>query len=262
MGNLEIGFMEMGNVIIIFQFMEGGSLMGGQHRQELICQNGVPVYILGQEGRRREITLGLIQKFKFEPHPYKGPHNGADVSLEKLVRSPRFVPTVLLIRSEIWLIKFFKESFKEEGKWLDIGSSNTMAQYLALWVTRREADHTEGDLNDIHLVGEYDLITCLEVLEHLMNPLRLLREIRGVLARDGKLILSTPWRQDGPTEYHMQEWDEGRLKALIKAAGLKIVHYEKISVRNYRGIRPILRTLFKRHCIHLMVCCLEDPVSL
>jgi len=38
----------------------------------------------------------------------------------------------------------------------------------------------------------FDAVTCIEVIEHLMNPYNLLKEIGRVVKRDGFLILSTP----------------------------------------------------------------------
>lgn len=38
----------------------------------------------------------------------------------------------------------------------------------------------------------FDVVTCLDVIEHVKNPKFLLREIHRVLRPDGKLIISTP----------------------------------------------------------------------
>jgi SAM-dependent methyltransferase len=38
----------------------------------------------------------------------------------------------------------------------------------------------------------FDLIICTEVLEHLLWPQKLLKEVQRVLSRDGKLLLSVP----------------------------------------------------------------------
>jgi SAM-dependent methyltransferase len=42
------------------------------------------------------------------------------------------------------------------------------------------------------LTGPFDFIVCADVLEHLRDPLRLLRDMRALLAPDGALLLSLP----------------------------------------------------------------------
>ncbi len=38
----------------------------------------------------------------------------------------------------------------------------------------------------------FDCVTCLEVIEHVVDPLRLLKELRRVLRPQGRLVLTTP----------------------------------------------------------------------
>jgi SAM-dependent methyltransferase len=42
------------------------------------------------------------------------------------------------------------------------------------------------------LTGPFDFIVCADVLEHLRDPLRLLRDMRALLAPDGAILLSLP----------------------------------------------------------------------
>jgi len=42
--------------------------------------------------------------------------------------------------------------------------------------------------------GAFDLILCTQVIEHLLDPLAAVRELRRVLARDGTLVISTDHR--------------------------------------------------------------------
>ncbi len=44
--------------------------------------------------------------------------------------------------------------------------------------------------------GKVDLATCFSVIEHLEDPVRVLAEIRGLLAPGGRLLVSTPNRHD------------------------------------------------------------------
>ena len=48
--------------------------------------------------------------------------------------------------------------------------------------------------------SKYDIITCLEILEHTVNPFLAINELRRILKHDGYLLLSAPlnWRIHGP----------------------------------------------------------------
>ena len=64
-----------------------------------------------------------------------------------------------------------------------------------------------GDLNESFaekLPGGYDLITAIEVIEHLESPALFLRQCRSLLKPGGRLVLSTPNIESAP----------GRLKFL------------------------------------------------
>ncbi len=62
---------------------------------------------------------------------------------------------------------------------------------------RRHADHIEcGDaeavLERVVERGPYDLVLCLDVLEHLVDPWRFLSRVENLLAADGLLVISVP----------------------------------------------------------------------
>jgi len=49
-----------------------------------------------------------------------------------------------------------------------------------------------GDVADVPFAGDFDLIVCLEVLEHLDDPVTALAALAGRLRPGGRLIASTP----------------------------------------------------------------------
>ena len=54
---------------------------------------------------------------------------------------------------------------------------------------------TKVDLNRETLPfkdSSFDAVACLDVIEHLMNPRHLLKEIYRVLKKEGELVISTP----------------------------------------------------------------------
>ena len=113
--------------------------------------------------------------------------------------------------------------------------------------------NTTIDLDEGKLTGEYDVITALEIIEHLFNPLHLLKEISSVLKESGKLYLSTPkgkphflWSKD-----HFHEMNEKSLMSLINRAGFKVIRKDEIRIQPvsfyFRGIRPLFRLIYERH---------------
>jgi SAM-dependent methyltransferase len=78
--------------------------------------------------------------------------------------------------------------------------------------------------------GEIDLVWCSEVLEHVPDTVALLTEIRRVLRRDGRLLLTVP--------------DHGRLKRTLLALAHYDAHYDPLGqhVRFYTR-RSLARAL-------------------
>jgi SAM-dependent methyltransferase len=69
-------------------------------------------------------------------------------------------------------------------------------------------------------VGNFDVVTAFEVIEHLHDPSLLLGEMKRVLAPGGMAILSTPNRpvyspRGTWLDYHVREYDAAELKALL-----------------------------------------------
>lgn len=81
--------------------------------------------------------------------------------------------------------------------------------------------------------GVVDVVTMLDVIEHLPNPVRVLREVERVLASKGFVVLSTPaWQVAGWSDpvYHVTEYTAQELVDQIHAAtGLRVVNVSTIS---------------------------------
>ncbi|MFT6841262.1 MAG: SAM-dependent methyltransferase [Psychroserpens sp.] len=68
------------------------------------------------------------------------------------------------------------------------------------------SDYNPDILGDITKYNEhiedskYDIVTCLEILEHTVNPFKAIEELRRILKHEGYLLLSAPlnWRIHGP----------------------------------------------------------------
>lgn len=103
---------------------------------------------------------------------------------------------------------------KSEGTLLDIGCGNgegsLLLQSQGFTVTgtdlsevgvvkarKKGCEAIVCDVETDNIPGEYDVIVCLEVLEHLQFPLKVLEKLKGNLVRDGELIVSLP------NEFHL-----------------------------------------------------------
>jgi len=79
--------------------------------------------------------------------------------------------------------------------------------------------------------GSMQAVAMFDVIEHLPNPIALLREVTRVLKPDGTLILSTPaWQLGGWSDpiYHVTEYTMDELTQQIRASGLTITNTGKI----------------------------------
>ncbi len=86
-------------------------------------------------------------------------------------------------------------------------------------------DVYEQDLLDIHFPTDYfDAISLFDVLEHVPNPLALLKECHRILKQNGKIVVEIPafWAPEGKKHWkpeHLWYFDIGNLKDLLQDAG-------------------------------------------
>jgi len=114
-----------------------------------------------------------------------------------------------------------------------------------------DVDYRIGEVEE--LKGQFDLVTCMEVIEHVADPALFLRALAARLASGGLLIMSTP-NATGWSRLMMITLGEGlgriprgthdfekfltpeRLKLLLAEAGLRCIDIEGIAFSPTRGL--------------------------
>ena len=114
-----------------------------------------------------------------------------------------------------------------------------------------EIDYRVGDVQQ--LAGTFDLVTSMEVIEHVADPAAFLKALAARLAPGGLLILSTPnatgWSRlllitvaegIGQIPRGTHDFDKfigpDRMKTLLSEAGLKCIDVEGIAWSPTRGL--------------------------
>lgn len=112
------------------------------------------------------------------------------------------------------------------------------------------------DIEEDDLEGRYEVVALLEVLEHLVEPLRALAKARGVLEGGGRLVVSLPNEFHvlrrlavvagrpsfgGHEDPHLRYFDDRSARRLFDAAGLRVLGRASDSVVPPR--RRLLKSL-------------------
>lgn len=86
----------------------------------------------------------------------------------------------------------------------------------------------------IERLDRVNLLLCCETLEHLDDPVEVLRQIR---AKTDVLVLSTPldaWRDSNPE--HLWAWNREGIEGLLSAAGFRVAAFATSDARStHRG---------------------------
>jgi SAM-dependent methyltransferase len=85
----------------------------------------------------------------------------------------------------------------------------------------------QGDIGHLPFRRQFDLIGCFDVLEHQPDDLRVLQDIRTMLAEDGVLVVTVPahpslWSYFDEASGHCRRYGLTELEAKLSSTGYKV----------------------------------------
>ena len=149
-------------------------------------------------------------------------------------------------------INFLLRNCQPPAEILDLGTENELSTLIK--AQGFEVKNTSGqdlDLDDTILKEKVDLVTAFEILEHLVSPFTVLKNIKA-----SKLIATVPLRlwfssayrnPDNEWDRHFHEFEDWQFDWLLEKAGWRIITSEKwTSPSSKIGFKPFLRRITPR----------------
>ena len=145
------------------------------------------------------------------------------------------------VRGKVALRQYFKGIVKRTEKVLDYGcglGQNILYVYnavgydisrFALDFCKKKGIDVKKNLKDLR--NDFDVVLSCEVLEHLEQPFKVLKEMNLKLKKGGKLILVLPIEKDKEPEpfdnnQHLYSWKEQSITNLLLRAGFYPIDYK------------------------------------
>ena len=129
------------------------------------------------------------------------------------------------------------------GEFGDACGIDVSTDALAFCRERGLTDVRLGSAEELPLEdGSVDLLTALDVVEHLDDDLAGLKEFRRVLAPDGRILLFVPafmflWGVQDDVSHHRRRYTKPQLVDLVRRAGFEV---ERATYANITFFLPIL----------------------
>jgi 2-polyprenyl-6-hydroxyphenyl methylase / 3-demethylubiquinone-9 3-methyltransferase len=125
---------------------------------------------------------------------------------------------------------------------VDAAPENAAAATAHAAVSGLDIDYRSGELSAQGL-GKFDVVTCMEVIEHVTDPAAFVGEIAAHLKPDGLLILSTPNRTTASKLFLVEAAERfgqfltpQELTALLEEVGLHITDMKGIAFSPMHGL--------------------------
>lgn len=109
-------------------------------------------------------------------------------------------------------------------------------------------------LPELPPVGEWDVITAFDVIEHLDEPVACMRALVEKLTPDGQFVITVPayqflWSEHDVVHHHKRRYTRSLLDEHVRAAGLRITyatHFNTWLLPAIAGVRLVQHVLPKR----------------
>ena len=104
--------------------------------------------------------------------------------------------------------------------------------------TRTKCPLVQGDIQRSPFGGQFDVIGCFDVLEHLPDDIQILRDLHALLARNGILVLTVPasrslWSYFDEASRHCRRYEEAELHTKLDESGFQVEY-----------LTPFMATIF------------------
>lgn len=83
------------------------------------------------------------------------------------------------------------------------------------------------------LQQSYDVVICSHVLEHLPDPVDVLRRLKECLNPDGALVVLLPLNERRPNPHHIHTVDHGQIADWLQASALRMICYQEADPWTY-----------------------------
>lgn len=120
------------------------------------------------------------------------------------------------------------------------GASNVFEEVLKKWYGFEVKSYDKYFCDNSNLKKEYDFITCIEVIEHIYNPIEFFKELDNFLGLDGCLIFKTSFHNNDVSKFfnwwyirdetHITFYTYQTFKYLANKFNYKIVFCDKKSI--------------------------------